>query len=65
MIWSVAFDNSGDLWVQDVGNRVIEELTPSQLSTTGNVTPNITLHYAGHSTVSMAFNPTPPGLPLP
>lgn len=41
--YGLAFDASGDLWVANNGNNTVVEFTPSQLSTSGSPTPNVTL----------------------
>jgi hypothetical protein len=39
-----AFDASGDLWMATPGNNTVVEMTPGQLSSSGDPTPAVTLN---------------------
>jgi sugar lactone lactonase YvrE len=52
----VAFDANGNVWVAN-GNNAIFEFTASQLATSGNPTPAVTLAATG-SSLSIPINPT-------
>ena len=39
----LAFDNSGDLWVSNMGANTVVEFTPSQIASSGSPTPTVTV----------------------
>jgi sugar lactone lactonase YvrE len=49
----IAFDAGGNLWVTDVGDRVVE-FAASQLATSGRPTPAVTLSADGHGSLFFA-----------
>jgi len=64
---SLAFDNSGDLWLASFPTSAIAELSAAQLTGSGVVTP-VTVITGGQSSVilptGLAFSPRVSGLPL-
>jgi sugar lactone lactonase YvrE len=55
----VAFDASGNLWVTNPGNDTLVEFTPSQLASSGDPTPAVTISATGPSLdgpYSLAFD---------
>ncbi len=60
----LAFDASGDLWVSNLGNSVVE-FAASQIVTSSSPTPNITITGSSLSQpFGMAFDPPAANLPL-
>jgi hypothetical protein len=63
----LAFDDSGDLWADDITNNQVVEYTPSQLTATGSPTPAVVIKANG-SSISypnpMAFSPHASNLPI-
>jgi sugar lactone lactonase YvrE len=63
---SLAFDNSGDLWLANFASSTIDELSASQLRSSGIVTPVTVV--SGPNSVNaptgLAFSPRVSGLPL-
>jgi sugar lactone lactonase YvrE len=61
----LAFDNSGDLWVSNMGANTVVEFTPSQIASSGSPTPSATVSGASlNRPVGLAFNPPALNLPL-
>jgi sugar lactone lactonase YvrE len=61
----LAFDNSGNLWLADPSANNVYELTAAQLTTSGTVSPTITISGSSlQSAFNLAFSPHSSGLPL-
>ncbi|HTA73192.1 MAG TPA: hypothetical protein VK733_02915 [Gemmatimonadaceae bacterium] len=63
---SLAFDNSGDLWLANFATSTIDELSASQLRSSGTVTPVTVISGPGsvNAPTGLAFSPRVSGLPL-
>jgi hypothetical protein len=64
---ALAFDNSGNLWIADAGSatNAVYELSASQLTASGSVTPAVTLTGSALAQpYGLAFAPHSSGLPL-
>jgi sugar lactone lactonase YvrE len=62
----IAFDNGGNLWYDDVYNKLVGEYSAAQLASGGgHLTPAISITNPGLlAGVEIAFNPHPAALPL-
>lgn len=61
----LAFDNSGDLWVSNMGGNTVVEFTTSQIASSGSPTPSVTLSGASlDGPAGLAFDPPPSNLPV-
>ncbi len=61
---SVAFDNSGSLWVVNVNGTMVQ-FSAAQLVSSGSPAPVVTISGLGSVDVAqLAFNPPPPNLPI-
>jgi sugar lactone lactonase YvrE len=61
----IAFDASGDMWVANYNGNSLVEFTPSQLVTSGNPTPTVTVTGSSLSgPFGLAFDPHATGLPI-